>query len=746
MSNGNNLDFKLAASNIGPLSRFSFEGKIGSCKIGIFANNGSGKTFLSRMFRIAEIPNQELGKTNDLLTIDSIRGNFSFSLKNPLENGRTRDLDIEIKSDSPNAIITDSTDYLFHAFNSDYVRENIEEREYAADGAVEGYILGKGNIDLSKDQRNLAELIGNRDALTTEIRNAILQNRGRLDDLSISKNLSEYALFSYEEIFKKSDVQETQSSAELITSHNDLKAFPDDLPDMPSLSNPSGVSDFEKITALLGTSYSRSSLAEDFVKDVKKKQLLVEKGLEANNNEECPFCGQSYTAEATELIRKYISYLEDEEAIVAKHCGILSQNLKQDQRAIENAFGIAVANAQKFDEQKKFVPSLREEKFDGYPSIESFSDAIEEVCKSIESKAGKIDRVDFNIETALERVEAFTSAFKDANENNQARIESFNFKKKNRQKEKRELDRKICRALFGETKKELSTKIEGFSQLEQRIQDLERSIREKEALVRVEKKHKVAESLVQFLDLFFAGKFSFDKEQFSLTFKGKLLGKRIAKVLSDGEKSIVSFCHYLAETHVLLTTADDYKRLFFVIDDPISSLDFHFVYAVAEVIRNIGSYFDLQGNARFIILTHNIEFMSILCRNNIVQQRFVLLPEKLEKLHEHLIMPYESHLKDIYAVARQGAQATHTTSNSIRHVLETICRFDAPGTSLEKYFRAITELRGNEFIYSLMHDGSHGVLRTDKPFTQDIIQRGCEAVILFIDNKFEGQVEHVASS
>jgi ABC-type lipopolysaccharide export system ATPase subunit len=281
-------------------------------------------------------------------------------------------------------------------------------------------------------------------------------------------------------------------------------------------------------------------------------------------------------------------------------------------------------------------------------------------------------------------------------------------------------------------------------EFQKQTQRCERGIRQKEAQIRVEKKQKVAESLVQFLDLFFAGKYSFDKELFSITFQGKTLNRKIAKILSDGEKSIVSFCHYLAETHVLLTTNDDYKRLFFIIDDPISSLDFHFVYAVAQVIRNIGDYFELQGNARFIILTHNIEFMSILCRNKIVQQRFVLSSGKLGKLNEHLIMPYESHLKDIYAVARQDVQATHTTSNSIRHVLETICRFDAPRANLEDYFNEIEELKGNEFVYSLMHDGSHGAIRTDKPFSQEIIQRGCEAVIKFIDNKFQGQVEHVA--
>ena len=745
MSDSKKLDFKLAASNIGPLTTFSFDGKIGSCKIGIFANNGSGKTFLSRMFRIAGTPDQELDKINDLLTIDAAQGDFSFSLKNPRENGRTRSLGIKIKRDDPNASITNSTDYLFHAFNSDYVRENIEEREYSADGTVEGYILGKGNIDLSKELKELVDLESKLEALTTDLRNALQKEKNKLDALSIRKNLGDYTFFTYENIGINPRLQEAQTFAELKVLHKDLKALPDDLPDLSQLIEPSRISDFEGISLFLETSYSKSSLAEDFVKEVKSKQVLVEEALKASNGEDCPFCGQTYTEEAAQLIRRYNRYLDDEEAKVAKRCESLVRTLKQDLRTVEKSLANALNAAQSFNEQKKFIPSLKKETCDSYQPVESLSEAIKEICTALENKAQNIDRVGFNIESASKRVDEYTSDLSKTIANNQSRIDLLNSTKNNVQHEKRELDRRLCRALFIETKSALAGKIEDVSKLQECIQALELGIREKETQVRIEKKQKVAESLIQFLNLFFDGKYSFDDEKYSITFQGKSLGKKVAKVLSDGEKSIVSFCHYLAETHVLLTTDDDYKRLFFIIDDPISSLDFHYVYAVAQVIRNIGDYFDLQGNARFIVLTHNIEFMSILCRNKIVSQRLVLSSGKLEKLNEHLIMPYESHLKDIYAIARQNAQATHTTSNSIRHVLETICRFDAPKAGLEDYFNGIAELKGNEFVYSLMHDGSHGVLRTDKPFTPEIIQRGCEAVIQFIDSKFEGQVEHVAN-
>ena len=42
--------FKLVINNIGPLSNLSFTKDIKALNLAIFANNGSGKTFISRVF------------------------------------------------------------------------------------------------------------------------------------------------------------------------------------------------------------------------------------------------------------------------------------------------------------------------------------------------------------------------------------------------------------------------------------------------------------------------------------------------------------------------------------------------------------------------------------------------------------------------------------------------------------------------------------------------------------------------
>ena len=57
----------IKCQNIAPIENLTREIKSGSLKMGVFANNGSGKTFLSRLFRLTEKQDElildENGKT-----------------------------------------------------------------------------------------------------------------------------------------------------------------------------------------------------------------------------------------------------------------------------------------------------------------------------------------------------------------------------------------------------------------------------------------------------------------------------------------------------------------------------------------------------------------------------------------------------------------------------------------------------------------------------------------------------------
>ena len=74
----------LKANNIGPHSNLASKLFFNSLKIGVFAGNGKGKTFISRMFRLVENPDIE--KANKVLSINTKTGFFSFQIDEKKDN------------------------------------------------------------------------------------------------------------------------------------------------------------------------------------------------------------------------------------------------------------------------------------------------------------------------------------------------------------------------------------------------------------------------------------------------------------------------------------------------------------------------------------------------------------------------------------------------------------------------------------------------------------------------------------
>jgi wobble nucleotide-excising tRNase len=285
----------------------------------------------------------------------------------------------------------------------------------------------------------------------------------------------------------------------------------------------------------------------------------------------------------------------------------------------------------------------------------------------------------------------------------------------------------------------LSSQFLSISSQQVELKALSDDIAKKEEQARVSKKQKVYDTLEYFLNRFFVGKYSIDKDTFQIIFQN-MSHENVSTILSDGEKSIVAFCFYLASTHLLLSRDSDYNRLFFIIDDPISSMDFHFVYAVAQVLREIKDYFGLQ-HARMYVFTHNLEFYSIITRNHTITQAYVMRPGSVEKLRKQLLMPYESHLHDVFNVANGKEPPSHTIGNSIRHVVETVCRFEYPSKNLEAYITENEVLSENSCIFTLCQDLSHGALRVQPPFDEQVLTEACKAVVAFMNEKYKGQVD-----
>jgi wobble nucleotide-excising tRNase len=191
----------------------------------------------------------------------------------------------------------------------------------------------------------------------------------------------------------------------------------------------------------------------------------------------------------------------------------------------------------------------------------------------------------------------------------------------------------------------------------------------------------------------------------------------------------------------LIDSVEDEKRIVFIVDDPASSMDFQFVYTTASLLKNISKTvgFQSEGNS-LLLLTHNTELAGILFRNNIFKSFYTIndIDEAITRLKEdQLLMPYYPHLRDVIRLARGGVRS-HTSANSMRHVLEVLATFNC--IELRKFAESI-ELFAK---LPLIQDLSHGAIRFQAPYQDSDFQEAAQAIVGYITDKHPLQIKRVS--
>lgn len=154
-----------------------------SSRVVIYSANGQGKTCISRLFRAA-------GAGADGPIAPSINrgcgeGSFTFTVKEAGNLGKT--LKIDLKRGGIPAV-SNETDYIFHMFNSDFVRDKLVASHYSpTDDRFNGYIVGQKNIDVTEKQAKLDELKRQGQQKRAEIDQAVQAARTELIDLKLNK-------------------------------------------------------------------------------------------------------------------------------------------------------------------------------------------------------------------------------------------------------------------------------------------------------------------------------------------------------------------------------------------------------------------------------------------------------------------------------------------------------------------------------------------------------------------------------
>ncbi|WP_025869748.1 AAA family ATPase [Methylobacillus glycogenes] len=732
------IDIDLAVGNVGPHQNFKQSVKTSSLKLGIYAPNGTGKSFLSKCFRL--IRSQDAVKANKLLSFGKDSGSLELSIN---DGSTSKKLDIYIKKGAA-PTVSNKTDYIFHVFNNDYTKDNLETYNYKPNGEIEGYILGKIQIDLTNEKINLNnienKIQNNHKNISDKFANALLD----LEGLGIRKSITEYKNFSLENLMQnKLDYDEKISFKELLKVNTKLNTMPDDIPDILAFNTNLSLDFLDNAFKVLSLSHEVSRIDEAFKGKVVSKQSFIQEGLK-HLQDDCPFCEQSLSQESNKLIQEYKNYFKGNEASVIDNCSILIRNFDNLTTKIKSASSTDAVSKNNFNKVKEFIPSFSETTLEDFVGTDYVIEIINKFISMLKSKIENIEIYfpEKDLLQGFSSIKEFSAQLEKYENTRNKLIQKINSVKNDSANEKLIVKKRLCTSKYLEVKKSITDLLIETNILLEEKTKLNTEILLKENSNKSSKKDLVAKTFETLLSQVFEKKYSLDHEKFCLKFEKNTLLDNASDVLSDGEKSIVSFCFFLAETHTLIGSEEDYDKLFFIIDDPISSMDFHYVYSISQLLRRLELLFNF-GRSRFLLLTHNIEFMSLLIRNNIISDSFCLSNNELKSIGKELLMPYEQHLKDVYDTSIGNKKPSHTTPNSIRHILETVNRFENPYLSLREYLDQ--HFSANVYIYSMINDSSHGVIRNEKAYLEINVINSCKDVIDFINTKFSGQIKLISS-
>lgn len=690
--------FKLQLKNLGPHKDVLLSDNVSTLKSVIFAKNGQGKSFISKAFQLLE--NEKPPETaSHLIRFSEERAELSMSI-----NDQNVSVCVE-KNNTP--VIQKNTNCIFYVFNSEYVQKNIEKRKYRPTENRGGYILGKVNIDLNNERNELQELIKERENYVESKKKEIawkLEEYSKEFKLANLKKFKEMRSLNIEAMDAEPDFDKSAFETE-VTSFKKLSTLPEDISDIPvgiRIDNQFDTTEIEQICnkKIYHSSYSEEAISV-FIKD---NSDFILKGLAVYEKEgsKCPYCKQKLSDEAQKIIKFYEEFKNSEEKralqICEKNISFFDEMLIKTSKLDEEI--------QNQSERFKHIQSY----FDENETLENLMIArnvnklIKKIKEKIEHKKNHLD-VPFDIQIDVVKLKKIFHHFNEILENNDKKIKALNQKKEKASGCLRDIKEKI---IFHIRKELFSENVIKVLEYKDKISRKSEDIIKRESEQKILKSTCILDTLRKNISYFFNKKYEIT-DDFSIKFFEKDITENIENVLSDGEKTILSFCYYLSEIYAKIKNKDDLQNMFFIIDDPISSLDEDYMYGIVQIIRNLNNLFENYlgkiERLRYILLTHNFYFLSTLCRNKIVDNVYILREGSISTFDRQIFqMPYFSHLQDIYNVS-QGATPSHTTSNSLRQVVEGLKTILAPKDSLEVF---VASMLNCSSLYSAVSDGSHG--------------------------------------
>ena len=583
--------------NIGPHENLSL--KLNADHSIIYAKNASGKSFIAK----------SLSAFNDLQNAEFIKGLVSIGCTNAkicVDN-----VAVNI-SNSGTAIALGKLAYPIYVFNEKYIDENLKISGYLPNGSIEGIILGKSNIDFQSEKYKLLGIKTAGIEIKEKITNIIEQRKKELRKYDVSTSTSDYKALTFDNIEKLSagSIGYNADFDRAVEEYLSIKNSCEVNVNIPSLRFTVSV-DINAIDTILKTSYTRSSFTDEFKTLISEKKDFIQKGLAISDGKACPFCGQQYTESALSLIDNYNKYLNDRESMVKSQLNSIMQQLENLLLDITDLYENQYPDI--FDRTTIACMALSKSKrisLQSLPDKYGLINCINSIKTIVKEKSESIDCDSFDIYDIIIAFNTMTEELTESVKRINFQISSVNTAANNMSKEALRLKKEICQALQKELCYQLKGDFAELDRLRKEYRELLAEVNQKEADAKILKKSLVADTFYQLVQFFFDGKYSFNKDTFSLEFKNTQLNSSAVNVLSDGEKTIIALMFFIANIHSAVNSVDDYSRMLLVIDDPTTGLDAENISKAADIICDINSIVNTNEDIKTLILTHDAIFKS----------------------------------------------------------------------------------------------------------------------------------------
>lgn len=750
MSNKKSNYISLQIKGLGPLKDIDLNSeKIGALQPIIFARNGSGKSFLSRAFRLVELGQQKKlpVSADNIISFEENKMNFCFKVCKQDEHGHEIEKqEFSVACERGKApVVANNSDWKVHVFNQDFIRDAVRQQTFTLDSPVAGEIIvGEDNNETHVLIEENSKLKEECVAIEGEIKGKIQVSREQLNSDKNFSNLNEFKDLEYEKICEQ-QVQ-THHYEETLKRWEAIKSAPESWLTISTVSCELDWDLLIKIQTDLEKTVPISAVCNELKQQVQKHVEFFRKGLSLFDEKRtsCPFCHQLITPEVlTNTIEQYRMYFADEEAKFVEELSQDKAVLLAVQDKLKEAAKKLDFNTALYNDQKKYFADLASSTLGKVDCFERMQSNIKKLLELLEIKINNKEKDHFETDPIFDELADDVHSLNTQLQNINSSIQDIEHKKENKSRNNLQTRKELCRELAAKIYIDNADKINKIQEKKQLIFSNENKIQEIKGRMSASKKDRVTQCFKELLREFFNDKYSFDSETGILKHLNKNPIQSANDVLSDGEKGIIAFAHYIALIHSVVENKEDYNKLLLIIDDPISSMDFTFIYQVSYIIRNLKDFIeDIKGSIRYILLTHNYEFANIAICNNIVCSQFYIENGTFKKYQKEHLLPYEAHLAHIERIVHENAKIEYYTPNALRHVLETINSFLFPKKDLksgllqEEYFRKDKLGEG----YTLIQDLSHGRVRGVKCHTDEEIKKIAMLVIEYIKKNFNGQL------